>query len=81
VVCTKSLASEARFVRRRTYRLIGEPQPSTCTAEEIATDLGTVGFAVREDSGMIDWNNRFAQGNGDVARAYYMRVAVARLQR
>ncbi len=70
-----------RLLARLAYWLIGEPQPSAWTPEEMAAELGTIGFAVREDSGMINWNNQFAQGKGNVTRAYYMRVAVARLER
>ena len=43
--------------------LIGEPQISAWTPEEMAADLGSVGFAVRDDSGMGDWNERFAQSD------------------
>lgn len=66
-----------RFVARLIFRLIGEPQISAWTPEEMAADLRSVGFAVREDSGMTDWNARFAQGKAQVDRGYYMRIAVA----
>jgi len=46
----------------------------------MAADLGAVGFVVREDSGMTDWNARFAHGQAKVARGYYMRIAVGRKQ-
>jgi methyltransferase (TIGR00027 family) len=65
------------FIGRLILRLIGEPQISDWTPEEIAADLGRVGFAVREDSAMTDWNRRFANGEGKVDRGYYMRIAVA----
>jgi hypothetical protein len=58
-------------------RLIGEPQISSWTREEMAADLKSAGFEVREDSGMMDWNERFAQGKAKVERAAYMRIAVA----
>lgn len=65
---------------RLIYRLIGEPQISAWTAEEMAADLRSVGFGVREDSSMADWNARFAQGAARVGRAFYMRIAVARME-
>jgi len=45
----------------------------------MADDLRAAGFSVRDDSGMLDWNERFAQAGGRVKRAAYMRVAVAAL--
>jgi hypothetical protein len=60
------------------FRLIGEPQISAWTGDEMAADLRSVGFAVIEDSGMTDWNRQFADGQGKVERGAYMRVAVAR---
>ncbi len=50
-----------QFFARLMFRLIGEPQISAYTREEMAAELLSVGFVVREDSGMIDWNNRFAK--------------------
>ena len=67
-----------RFFARLMFRLIGEPQISAWTREEMAADLRSVGFLVREDSGMTDWNDRFAQGAAKVERAFYMRIAIAR---
>ena len=67
-----------RLLARLIFRLIGEPQVSAWTPEEMATDLRSAGFVVREDSGMTDWNARFAHGQAKVERAFYMRVAVAR---
>jgi len=43
----------------------------------MAADLRSVGFVVREDSGMADWNERFAHGKAKVDRGSYMRIAVA----
>jgi methyltransferase (TIGR00027 family) len=63
------------------FRLIGEPQISAWTAEEMATDLSSVGFGVLEDSGMTDWSARFAGGEAKVERGSYMRIAVARTER
>jgi len=67
-----------RFFARLIFRLIGEPQISAWSPEEMAADLGAAKFMVREDSGMADWNNRFANGEAKTERAYYMRIAVAR---
>ena len=67
-----------RWLARLMFRLIGEPQISAWTPQEMASDLQTVGFVVHEDSGMIDWNARFARSQGKVERGAYMRVAVAR---
>jgi methyltransferase (TIGR00027 family) len=67
-----------RFFARLMFRLIGEPQISVWTREEMAADLRSAGFAVHEDSGMADWNERFAQSKGKVERASYMRIAIAR---
>jgi len=66
-----------RWFARLMFRLIGEPQISAWTPEEMSADLRSAGFVVREDSGMADWNARFAQGQARVERAPYMRVAVA----
>jgi hypothetical protein len=60
------------------FRLIGEAQISVWTREEMAADLSAVGFVVREDTGMTDWNERFAQGQAKIERGAYMRIAVAR---
>jgi len=67
-----------RLFARLIFRLIGEPQISAWTPAEMAADLRSVGFVVREDSGMSEWNDRFAQGSAKVARASYMRAAIAR---
>ena len=67
-----------RFFARLIFRLIGEPQISAWTPEEMAADLRTAGFVVHEDSSMADWNHRFAHGKAKVERASYMRVVVAR---
>ena len=67
-----------RFFARLMFRLIGEPQISAWTPEEMAADLRSVGFVVAEDSSIADWNVRYAQGQAKVERGFYMRVAVAR---
>jgi hypothetical protein len=59
------------------FRLIGEPQISAWTREEMAADLLSAGYVVRDDSGMTDWNDRFARAEGNVGRGAYMRVAIA----
>jgi methyltransferase (TIGR00027 family) len=66
-----------RFLARLIFRLIGEPQISAWTPDEMAADLGSVGFVVREDSGMADWNVRLARGQAKVERGSYMRIAIA----
>lgn len=67
-----------RFVARLVFRLIGEPQISAWTPAEMAADLRSAGFMVRDDSSMIDWNHRFAGGEAKVDRGFYMRIVVAR---
>ena len=67
------------WLSRLIFRLIGEPQVSAWLPEEMAAELRSVGYVVREDSGMTDWNARFARGEARVDRGYYMRVAVARM--
>ena len=71
-------ANRRRFVMRMILRLIGEPQISTWSPDEMAADLRQAGFVVAEDSSMDDWNRRFAQSSGQVQQGLYMRVAVAR---
>jgi methyltransferase (TIGR00027 family) len=72
--------SHRRFFTRLMFRLIGEPQISAWTPDEMAAELGSAGFKVIEDTGMMDWSQRFAQGQGNVERGTYMRIAVARAQ-
>ena len=67
-----------RFLARMTFRLIGEPQISAWTPGEMADDLRSARFRVSEDTGMIDWNEKFARGLAKVQRGPYMRIAVAR---
>ena len=66
-----------RWFKRVMFRLIGEPQISAWTPDEMAADLLFQKFVVREDSGIADWNDRFAQSKAKVERASYMRVAIA----
>jgi methyltransferase (TIGR00027 family) len=67
-------AAHRGFFAGLVYRLIGEPQISAWTPEEMAADLRSVGFVVRDDSGMSDWNDRFAKAEAKVAR---VRLVVA----
>jgi methyltransferase (TIGR00027 family) len=67
-----------RFIARLMFRLIGEPQISAWSPEEMAADLRAAGFIVSEDSGMLDWNKRLARGSAQVERGSYMRVVIAR---
>jgi O-methyltransferase involved in polyketide biosynthesis len=67
-----------RLFARLMFRLIGEPQISAWSRLEMAADLRSAGFVVREDSGMADWNVRFAHGRARVERGSYMRIAIAR---
>ena len=64
------------LLARLMLRLIGEAQISMWTKEEMAADLKSVGFVVREDSGMAEWNARFARGEARIERALYMRIAI-----
>lgn len=70
-----------RLLARLVLRLIGEPQISDWSPEEMADVLRSAGFIVLEDTGMLDWNQRFAGGQARVERAPYMRVATAELLR
>jgi methyltransferase (TIGR00027 family) len=70
-------AAHRRFFASIIFRLIGEPQISAWSREEMAADLKSAGFVVSDDSGMLDWNERFARGHANVKRAPYMRIAVA----
>ena len=72
-------APHRRWFARLIFRLIGEPQISAWSPEEMAADLRSVGFVVRDDSSMLDWNSRFARGEAKVERGSYMRIAVARM--
>ena len=71
-------AVKRQFFARLIFRLIGEPQISAWSEEEMAADLKSAGFVVKEDSGMTDWNKRFASGEAKIERAFYMRIVVAR---
>ena len=66
-----------RWFARLMFKLIGEPQISAWTPDEMAQDLKSAGFVVTDASGMLDWSARFARSQAKVERGYYMRVAVA----
>lgn len=66
-----------RFHVRLMFWLMGEPQISAWAPEEMAADLQAAGFHVRDDSGMAEWNDRFAHGDARVERGSYMRIAIA----
>jgi methyltransferase (TIGR00027 family) len=69
-------AENRRWFAKLMFRLIGEPMISAWTPSQMAEELGAVGVAVREDSGMADWNVRWASGKANVSRGAYMRVVV-----
>jgi methyltransferase (TIGR00027 family) len=71
--------SHRRVMARLLFRLIGEPQMSAWTREEMTEVLRSAGFVVGEDTGMLDWNTRFARGEAKVERGSYMRIAVAHI--
>jgi methyltransferase (TIGR00027 family) len=68
-------------VRRHLFglflRLLGEPQRSKWSPEEMAADLRAAGFRVTEDSGMTDWRSRFAPTAPETRAGRIMRIAVA----
>lgn len=65
------------FIGRLILRLIGEPQISAWTPQEMAADLGTAGFADCEDTGLADWNKDFANDRAKAERGRYMRIVIA----
>jgi methyltransferase (TIGR00027 family) len=70
-------APNRRWVAKLALWMIGEPQIGDRTREEMAEDLQSAGFTVRDDSGMADWNARFASGKARVEKAWYMRAVIA----
>ncbi len=70
--------STRRFGMGIILRLIGEPQRSAWSPEEIAADLRAAGFDAIDDSGVQDWANRFATGKVEVRGGRVMRIVVAR---
>jgi methyltransferase (TIGR00027 family) len=70
--------SLGRIWARLMLRLAGEPQISAWSQEQMAAELSSAGFVVREDSGMADWNARFAESRAKIDRALYMRIVIAR---
>ena len=70
-----------RWLARLIFRLVGEPQISAWSPGEMGADLRAAGFTPREDTGMADWNARFAGGTATARRGWYMRIAVADIAR
>lgn len=70
-------AEHRSLIGKIMFWLIGEPQISAWTQEEMAADLKAAGFTVTCDSGMLDWNRLYANGEARVQRGAYMRVARA----
>ena len=74
------LGNWLRFLRSHT--LAHKPVQHRPQLEALEERLApaSAGFTVREDTGMLDWNARFAQGKAFawVRRGAYMRIAVAR---
>jgi methyltransferase (TIGR00027 family) len=71
-------SANRRFFARLMFRLIGEPMISAWSPDDMAAELGAVGFAVREDTGMIDWNVKYADGAARTERGHFMRIVTAR---
>jgi methyltransferase (TIGR00027 family) len=65
-----------RLLMSLIFRFIGEPMISAWSPEEMAADLESAGFEVREDSGITDWDARWANGQSTVKRRF-VRIAVA----
>jgi methyltransferase (TIGR00027 family) len=70
-------AEHRNIVARLMFRLLGEAMISAHSRDEMKSELRAVGFEVREDGGMADWNRRFAAGAANETRGSYMRVLVA----
>jgi methyltransferase (TIGR00027 family) len=66
-----------RGLHRFVLRLLGEPQKSKWSPDEMATDLAAAGYRVVEDSGMSDWVKRFAPRARETPTGRVMRVVVA----
>lgn len=66
-----------RLLMRLIFKLIGEPQISAYTPEEMEARLRRVGFRVSRDTSMQDWNQEFASGRANVERGAYMHIVVA----
>ncbi len=66
-----------RLFARLMFRVDRRAADHAWTRDEMAADLRSAGYVVRDDSGMADWNERFAQGKAKVERGSYMRIAIA----
>ena len=71
-------AANRRFLASLSFRLIGEPMISAWSPDQMAEELRAAGFVVREDSGMLDWNVKYANGAAKTDRGHFMRVVTAR---
>ena len=69
-------AENRRWFARLMFRLIGEPMISAWSPDQMAKELKATGFEVLEDSGLADWNAKWAGGQANVSRGAYMRVVV-----
>jgi methyltransferase (TIGR00027 family) len=58
-------------------QLLGEPFKSRWSPTEMAADLSAVGFRAEEDSGVVDWATRFANGPVETKAGGSARIAVA----
>ena len=67
-----------RLLSRVIFRLIGEPMISAHGPSEMAVELQSTGFQVIEDSGIEEWNTRWAGGRARVDRRAFVRVAGGR---
>jgi methyltransferase (TIGR00027 family) len=69
--------SRRRGVVGLVLRLMNEPVRSATTPAEIATDLGSVGLTVKQDTGAADWAAKYAKGSVDLRAGHVMRIVVA----
>jgi methyltransferase (TIGR00027 family) len=71
-------SANRRFLARLIFRLIGEPMISAWSPDQMAAELAATGFTVHEDSGMLDWNAKYANGAGVADRGKFLRIVTAR---
>jgi methyltransferase (TIGR00027 family) len=70
-------SANRRWLAGLIFRLMGEPMISSYQPVAMAAELEAAALRVREDSGMTDWNDRYARGAANVKRGHFMRIAVA----
>lgn len=58
-------------------RVLGEPDLSVWSPEDMARGLRDAGFRVDDDTGIAEWARRFAEGDINLRAGAVMRVAVA----